>query len=82
MTRPKRFYGKNQLHFLTAGTCLRARIFDTSRCGATKQNEKVDHLHNSPVKLSLVSRRTDWSWSRWGFYYLEDSSTLAMDRMS
>ena len=69
-------------HFLTAGACLQARIFGTARWGETKQNEKVDHLHNSPVKRrGLVSCPQDRAWLSWGVYYLEDISMLAMDRM-
>jgi hypothetical protein len=28
-----------------------------------------------------VEKPGDWPWSSWRFYYLEDSSVLAMDRM-
>jgi hypothetical protein len=46
-----------------------------------KQNEKIDYMHNNPLKRSLVAHPGDWPWSSWRFYYLEDSSILAMDRL-
>jgi hypothetical protein len=47
--------------------------------------KKLDTMHNNPVKRGLVEKPGDWSrpaGSSWRFYYLEDSSVLAMDRMS
>jgi hypothetical protein len=46
--------------------------------------EKLDTMHDNPVKRGLVEKPGDWSrlaGSSWRFYYLEDSSVLAMDRM-
>ena len=46
-----------------------------------KRIEKIDHMPNNPVKRVLVVQPGDWPWSSWRFYYLEDSSILAMDRL-
>ena len=46
--------------------------------------EKLDYMHNNLVKRGLVEEPGDWSrpaGSSWRFYYLEDTSVLAMDRM-
>ena len=50
--------------------------------------EKLDYMHNNLVKRGLVEKPGDWSrpagrpaGSSWRFYYLEDTSVLAMDRM-
>jgi len=47
----------------------------------TKLQEKLNYMHNNPVKRGLVSAPGDWPWSSWRFYYLEDASILRMDRL-
>ncbi|MGD0007471.1 MAG: hypothetical protein ABSE93_02850 [Terriglobia bacterium] len=46
-----------------------------------KRREKLDYMHNNPVKRGLVSSPGDWPWSSWGFYFLQDASILRMDRL-
>jgi len=47
-----------------------------------KIQEKLNHLHNNPVKRGLVAQPGDWPWSSWRYYYLNDSSVLAMDSLA
>jgi hypothetical protein len=46
-----------------------------------KQNEMIDDIDNHPVARGLAAHPGDWPWSSWRYYYLEDSSILAMDRL-
>jgi putative transposase len=46
-----------------------------------KRLEKLNYMHNNPVRRRLVAQPADWPWSSWRFYHLEDASILAMDRM-
>jgi len=46
-----------------------------------KLREKLNYMHNNPVKRGLVSSPGDWPWSSWRFYYLQDASVLRMDRL-
>ena len=46
-----------------------------------KRLEKLDYMHNNPVQRGLVSSPGDWAWSSWRFYFLQDASLLAMDRV-
>ncbi|TAM83659.1 MAG: hypothetical protein EPN47_05995 [Acidobacteria bacterium] len=46
-----------------------------------KQLEKLDYMHHNPVARRLVSSPGEWSWSSWRFYFLEDSTLIAMDRV-
>ena len=39
------------------------------------------YMHNNPVRRGLVAQPGDWPWSSWRYYYLDDSSVLAMDRL-
>ena len=48
-----------------------------------KRDEKLNSMHNNPVKRGPVKHPGDWSWSRRGgrFYLWNDGSILAMDNM-
>jgi putative transposase len=46
-----------------------------------KRDEKLNYMHNNPVKRGLVREPGDWPWSNWRFYFLHDASLLAMDRV-
>ena len=45
-----------------------------------KLREKLNYMHNNPVKRGLVNSPGDWPWSSWRFYYLQDTPVLGMDR--
>lgn len=46
-----------------------------------KIQEKLNYMHNNPVKRGLVSSAGDWPWSSWRFYHLQDAPVLRMDRL-
>jgi putative transposase len=46
-----------------------------------KRREKLNYMHNSPVKRGLVSSPGDWPWSSWRYYFLHDASAVRMDRL-
>jgi putative transposase len=48
---------------------------------AKKVEEKLNYMHNNPVKQGLVKEPGDWPWSSWRFYFLHDATLLAMDRV-
>jgi hypothetical protein len=47
-----------------------------------KHMQKLDYMHNNPVQRRLVSSPHQWPWSSYRFYYRNDSSVLAMDRLA
>jgi len=47
-----------------------------------KQREKLDYMHNNPVKRRLAGSPDQWPWSSFRFYYLNDTSVLTMDRLA
>jgi putative transposase len=57
------------------------RGYDMNLWSERKVQEKLNYMHNNPVKRGLVAQPGDWPWSSWRYYYLEDSSVLVMDRM-
>ena len=46
-----------------------------------KRLEKLDYMHNNPVKRGLVKEPGEWPWSSWRFYFGRDASLLEMDRV-
>ena len=46
-----------------------------------KRLEKLNYMHNNPVKRGLVRSPGEWPWSSFGFYHLNDSSFLSMDKL-
>ena len=46
-----------------------------------KRQEKLNYMHDNPVKRGLVSSAGDWPWSSWRFYFLQDASILHLDRL-
>jgi putative transposase len=47
-----------------------------------KPREKLDDMHNNPVKRGRVSSPDQWPWSSFRFYDLNDSSIMTMDRLA
>jgi len=46
-----------------------------------KRLEKLNHMHNNPVKRALALSAEQWPWSSYRFYCLNDSPLLSMDRL-
>jgi len=44
--------------------------------------QKLDSMHNNPVTARLVASADQRQWSSFRFYYLNDSSVLAMDHIA
>jgi putative transposase len=57
------------------------RFYDLNVWSEKKRLEKLNYMHGNPVKRGLVMSPDQWPWSSFRFYYLEDSSLLAMDRL-
>jgi putative transposase len=46
-----------------------------------KPLEKLNYMHQNPLKCCLVEKPGDWPWSSWRFYFLNDASLLTIDPM-
>jgi putative transposase len=55
------------------------RFYDLNVWSEKKRLEKLTYMHGNPVKRGLVTSPDQWPWSSLRFYYLGDSSVLAMD---
>ncbi len=50
------------------GDCFwQAKYYSFEICGQAKLLEKLNYMHENPVRRGLVERATDWKWSsaRW-----------------
>ena len=57
------------------------RFFPFNIYTERKRVEKLNFMHNNPVKRSLVAHPGDWPWPSWRFYFRDDESILRMDRL-
>jgi len=57
------------------------RFYDMNIWTPKKRLEKLNYMHYNPVKRGLVIPPGEWPWSSWRYYFLNDQSLLAMDRM-
>jgi hypothetical protein len=46
-----------------------------------KRDEKLNYMHNNPVRRGLVKHPGGRPWSSWRFYFWNDASILGMDKM-
>ncbi len=77
----RRFTLPSTVHDEANGRVWQRRFYDMNIRSSKKINEKLDYMHNNPVERRLVSSPSEWPWSSWRYYFLEDESIIAMDRM-
>jgi hypothetical protein len=41
--------------------------------------EKLDYMHDNPVKRKLVPYPEDWPWSSWSYYEKAENGLIAID---
>ena len=69
------------VHLHGPGRVWQRRFYDLNVWSEKKRLEKLNYMHGNPVKRGMVASPDQWPWSSFRFYYLEDSSVLAMDRL-
>ena len=42
---------------------------------------KIEYVHKNPVSRKLVDDPSQWPWSSWRNYHLDDDSVLRVDRV-
>jgi putative transposase len=55
--------------------------FDMNVWSRKKRLEKLNYMHNNPVKRGPVKESGEWAWSSWRFYFQRDTALLAMDEV-
>jgi hypothetical protein len=57
------------------------KIYDMNIWSPKKRDEKLNFMHNNPLKRGLFKHAGDWPWSSWRFYFWNDGAILGMDKM-
>ncbi len=52
------------------------RFYDFNVWSAKKVMDKLEYMHENPVKRKLVARAKDWRWSSWSHYHCGDGEGL------
>ena len=55
------------------------RFYDFNVWSQEKISEKLEYMHNNPVKRGLVSHPKDWVWSSYSFYDLRGTHLIPID---
>ena len=55
------------------------RFYDFNVWSAKKLFEKLEYMHENPVKRQLVSHAKDWPWSSWSHYAKQECGLIAID---
>ena len=57
------------------------RFYDLNIWSEKKRREKLDYMHNNPVKRRLVTSPHLRPWSSFRFIFLQDASIFPLDRL-
>ena len=57
------------------------RYHDFNVWSEKKKNEKLEYMHNNPVKRGLVADPKDWPWSSYSFYSRRGKAMIVMDAL-
>jgi putative transposase len=55
------------------------RFYDFNVWSSKKVMEKLEYLHENPVKRGLVGHAKDWRWSSWSHYARHERGLIVID---
>ena len=58
------------------------RFYDFNVWSAKKLFEKLEYMHENPVKRKLVAHAKDWPWSSWSHYAKRERGLIGIDRLN
>ncbi|MGB7494794.1 MAG: transposase [Candidatus Acidiferrum sp.] len=58
------------------------RFYDFNVWSSRKVLEKLEYMHDNPVKRKLVVHPRDWPWSSWSHYAKPGSGLIRMDSLA
>ncbi|MFA6391605.1 MAG: transposase [Patescibacteria group bacterium] len=63
------------------GNVWQKSFYDFNIYSERKFIEKLDYIHNNPVKHGYVQNPEDWKYSSWHNYYQDDDSIMIIDKI-
>jgi len=57
------------------------RFYDFNVWSAKKIFEKLEYMHDNPVKRKLVSHPKAWPWSSWSHYTMQERGLIQIDSL-
>jgi putative transposase len=66
---------------LEEGRIWQHRFYDFVVFTAKKRVEKVNYMHNNPVKRGLVLEPAQWKWSSWRAYELDERGPVLVNEV-
>ena len=57
------------------------RFYDFNVWSTKKVLEKLEYMHENPVKRKLVRQARDWAWSSWSQYATGERGGIVMDAL-
>jgi putative transposase len=58
------------------------RFYDFNVWSAKKVFEKLEYMHENPVKRGLVRQAKDWPWSSWSHYAKRGRGMMEVDSLT
>jgi putative transposase len=58
------------------------RFYDFNVWSGKKVFEKLEYMHDNPVKRRLVAHPKDWPWSSWSHYARAERGLIAIDSLN
>jgi putative transposase len=55
------------------------RFYDFNTWSSGKIREKLNYMHENPVRRGLVAHPGDWLWSSWSYYAMRDEGLMRID---
>ena len=65
----------------SSGNFWQKDFYDFNIYSEEKLREKLNYIHNNPVKHGLVKDPKDWKHSSWHSYYLNEDAIIKIDKI-
>ncbi|MDZ7798275.1 MAG: hypothetical protein U5L76_01505 [Patescibacteria group bacterium] len=56
-------------------------FYDFNIYSENKLEQKLNYIHNNPVKAKIVKKPEDYKWSSYRNYYLDDDSIIEINQL-
>lgn len=66
---------------ISSGKVIQAKFWEHVVRNQKDLEEKLDYIHNNPVRAGFVKRSEDWEYSSFRNYYLDDNSVIKIDKI-